>query len=273
MFDHDEGLAIVGGHVYRGTAMPNLYGKYLFADIPSGRVFYIDADTAEIGKISEIKELRTFRFGKEARKLDETLERVDLRFGNDVDGNIYVFQKHVGDVYRLEDLSELLALDHHWYLFKDSLDTGTNIQFVFDDDNQNNSISITMTKGNDVNDTENTSYAYVGASVIPDQMPDSVCDDCVLGVEIEYCLDGELSLLLEQDGMIPGQEYRVKLEATKKINKRFFPLSLFVQPSWVEQKYQLSSKYITGMKLLMDSEIPTTSNIDIHSIRLVLNQK
>ncbi|MDR3712416.1 MAG: PQQ-dependent sugar dehydrogenase, partial [Puia sp.] len=40
-FDHDEGNAISGGYEYTGTATPSLKGKYLFGDIPNGRLFYV----------------------------------------------------------------------------------------------------------------------------------------------------------------------------------------------------------------------------------------
>ncbi len=39
-----EGGAVTGGYVYRGTAMPGLYGRYLFADFVSGRVWVLVAD-------------------------------------------------------------------------------------------------------------------------------------------------------------------------------------------------------------------------------------
>jgi glucose/arabinose dehydrogenase len=47
-YDHDEGIAIVGGHVYRGDDLPALEGKYVFGDFsqgffpPAGRLFYLD---------------------------------------------------------------------------------------------------------------------------------------------------------------------------------------------------------------------------------------
>ena len=43
-YDHDEGFAIGGGFVYRGLAIPELVGKYVFTDFPRGRLFAIDAD-------------------------------------------------------------------------------------------------------------------------------------------------------------------------------------------------------------------------------------
>ena len=42
-YDHDEGFAVVGGFVYRGSGIPILQGKYVFGDIVNGRIFYAEA--------------------------------------------------------------------------------------------------------------------------------------------------------------------------------------------------------------------------------------
>jgi glucose/arabinose dehydrogenase len=39
-YDHGLGCAITGGYVYRGTEIPFLYGKYLFGDLCSGRLWW-----------------------------------------------------------------------------------------------------------------------------------------------------------------------------------------------------------------------------------------
>ncbi|MHB8865245.1 MAG: PQQ-dependent sugar dehydrogenase [Pirellulaceae bacterium] len=57
-YDHDDGISITGGFVYRGSAIPELYGLYVFGDLAlnrtpvraDGRLFYADLDT---GLISE----------------------------------------------------------------------------------------------------------------------------------------------------------------------------------------------------------------------------
>jgi glucose/arabinose dehydrogenase len=38
-YGHDEGVAVTGGYVYRGNAVPGLCGAYLYADYGSGRVW------------------------------------------------------------------------------------------------------------------------------------------------------------------------------------------------------------------------------------------
>ena len=40
-YDHDAGLAITGGYVYRGSALPTLRGEYVFGDFYSGRLWRV----------------------------------------------------------------------------------------------------------------------------------------------------------------------------------------------------------------------------------------
>jgi glucose/arabinose dehydrogenase len=55
-YDHDDGISITGGFVYRGSGIPELFGKYVFGDLAlrnnpprvDGRLFYADLDTGEI---------------------------------------------------------------------------------------------------------------------------------------------------------------------------------------------------------------------------------
>ena len=60
-YDHQDGISITGGFVYRGTAIPELIGKYVFGDlalVPSsggnpridGRLFYADLTSGEINE-------------------------------------------------------------------------------------------------------------------------------------------------------------------------------------------------------------------------------
>ena len=57
-FDHDEGNAISSGFVYRGSSIPELSGKFVFTDMVTGRVFYIDTKNLVPGEPAEIRELR-----------------------------------------------------------------------------------------------------------------------------------------------------------------------------------------------------------------------
>ncbi|UBM57466.1 PQQ-dependent sugar dehydrogenase [Marinilongibacter aquaticus] len=101
-FDHGEANAISGGFEYWGEAIPELKGKYLFGTIVKGRLFYIDLKDIENGKLAEIKEWQVRLNGK-VQSLREITKnsRVDLRLGRDKDGEMYIFTKPDGMVYKL----------------------------------------------------------------------------------------------------------------------------------------------------------------------------
>ena len=101
-FDHDEGVAISGGFEYRGTAIPQLAGKYLFGDIASGKLFYVNMKDLRLGKQAVIKKWKISFKG-----VPTTLvqlcgnDRVEMRFGMDSKGELYLLTKADGKVYKL----------------------------------------------------------------------------------------------------------------------------------------------------------------------------
>lgn len=86
-YDHGDGISITGGFVYRGQAIPELYGKYVFGDLAlrnapprvDGRLFYADLVT---GVIHEFQ-LPGFADGKLPNGL--TVHG----FGEDASGELY----------------------------------------------------------------------------------------------------------------------------------------------------------------------------------------
>ena len=101
-YDHDEGRAIVGGFVYRGSRISDLVGMYVFGDLVNGRIFYVDADALADGSQAEIHEL-TLVYGDATRTLLDIVggQRADLRFGIGEDHEIYVLTKRDGMVRAL----------------------------------------------------------------------------------------------------------------------------------------------------------------------------
>ena len=82
-YSHDDGIAVLGGFVYRGNTVLALPGKYIFGDLTgpgsvSGRLFYLDDLNS-----STVRELR---IGNDERTLGVLLKG----FGQDANGEIYV---------------------------------------------------------------------------------------------------------------------------------------------------------------------------------------
>jgi cytochrome c2 len=101
-FDHDEGNAIGGGFEYTGKALSILKGKYLFGDIPSGRLFYVNVADLKKGREATIREWFVTMNGKQTnlRELCGS-DRADLRFAKDKKGEMYIFTKADGKIYQL----------------------------------------------------------------------------------------------------------------------------------------------------------------------------
>ena len=105
-YDHDEGKAICGGFEYIGNAIPQLKGRFLFGDIPTGRLFYVDMKDVKQGNEAPVKEWQVSLNGS-IKKLSEICgsERVDLHFGKDADGELYILTKADGKVYKIINAS------------------------------------------------------------------------------------------------------------------------------------------------------------------------
>lgn len=103
MYDHDEGIAIAGGYVYRGAAIPQLQGQYVFADLVTGRMFHVPVDELVQGELAEIKELTLLDPTGNPTRLKQIIgaNRADVRFGLDADGEIYLLTKTDGQIRKL----------------------------------------------------------------------------------------------------------------------------------------------------------------------------
>ena len=84
-YSHALGISVIGGYVYRGSAVPALRGRYVFADYGSGRVWTMRAGPLP-GPASQIT-------GSLGRKLSGV-----TTFGQDATGELYVVGN--GTLYR-----------------------------------------------------------------------------------------------------------------------------------------------------------------------------
>jgi len=116
-YDHVDPLllnnvATIGGFVYRHSAIPQLTGKLIFGDNPSGEIFYVSADTLPEGGSDPIRRVlfddkgstKTFLQVIQEKNTAQGVKpanRADLRFGVGPDGQIFVLNKHDGTIRML----------------------------------------------------------------------------------------------------------------------------------------------------------------------------
>ena len=90
-YDHDEGTAIIGGFVYRGSRAPTLAGRYLFGDYAhgpnQGRLFAIDNSSNGTAGAT-FSELRVYGQNGLGMSL--------LGFGEDASHDVYVLANSTG---------------------------------------------------------------------------------------------------------------------------------------------------------------------------------
>ncbi|MBG9378614.1 PQQ-dependent sugar dehydrogenase [Panacibacter sp. DH6] len=105
-YDHDEGKAISGGYAYKGP-IAALKNKFLFGDIPTGRLFFTNIFNIKQGSIAPLQEWSVAIDGKTASL--QTLcgnDRVDLHFGTDANNDLYIMTKADGKIYRIVSAAE-----------------------------------------------------------------------------------------------------------------------------------------------------------------------
>ena len=111
-YDHADPIligraAITGVVAYRSDAIPQLTGRLLFADYPSGEIFHVSADDLPEGGDSAIRRVLLRDGGEQRTFLDliraknreqgrEPASRTDIRFATGPDGRLFLLNKHDG---------------------------------------------------------------------------------------------------------------------------------------------------------------------------------
>jgi glucose/arabinose dehydrogenase len=134
-YDHNNGISITGGFVYRGAGMPELYGKYIFGDLAliprpvriNGRLFYADL------QLGTMNVFTLPQFGSEILPSGQTVHG----FGRDGNGELYAMATDTppngngGVVYKLASVrlaAQVLGntLDLSWPVAGGRLQAQTN---------------------------------------------------------------------------------------------------------------------------------------------------
>ena len=100
----DSGHAISGGFVYRGFRNLPLYGKYLFGDLVTGEIFYTNGNEMRRGQDrAPVHQLQVVdKTGKVVTMAELAgSPRVDLRFGRDAKGELFLLSKANGKIWKI----------------------------------------------------------------------------------------------------------------------------------------------------------------------------
>lgn len=103
--------AVVGGHVYRGSQYPNLYGRYIYTDFCHGRILSLRAN----GNGGWIHEDLT---------ASGPVGYTDI--GPDANGELYVANMYTGTVSRITDASAVVRVNPQLWL-EGPFDAGTSL--------------------------------------------------------------------------------------------------------------------------------------------------
>ena len=100
----DVGHAISGGFVYRGHQVPALLDKYVFGDLVDGRIFYTNEWEMRSGAgLATIYQMKILDGAGRLITAQDLVgdSRVDLRFGTDSAGELYVLSKANGRIWKV----------------------------------------------------------------------------------------------------------------------------------------------------------------------------
>ncbi len=85
-YPHSLGRSVTGGYVYRGAALPSLYGVYFYADYASHRVWALVYEDGQVISNTEVASVQG-----------------PASFGEDEQGELYVCSLGPGTIYRFEE--------------------------------------------------------------------------------------------------------------------------------------------------------------------------
>jgi hypothetical protein len=118
VFDHDEGRAVTDGFAYHGS-IAALNGKFVFGDVPSGRVFASDlaamkkADDGIPSTVAPVEEVQLYMRDASGKRVDvsfrelvektmgQSVARADLHIGRGRNGELFLTSRQDGMIRML----------------------------------------------------------------------------------------------------------------------------------------------------------------------------
>lgn len=161
-----------------------------------------------------------------------------------------------------------IAQNSQWYAFTDSLGTGSQVQPAKGLMNSDLDIDVQMTKAADPKWDPNTDpeYPYAGIVMFFKRSKQSVDISAAQGLTLSYQLAGEVTIMLGQEGIPAGKEYRAVLPPSGNISEVHIPWKNFTQPSWVNNPVPLDLTRVFNIMFLNASKKHSTAKLTISDL-------
>ena len=92
-YGHTEGTAVIGGYVYRGSAIPAMQGRYFFADNGFTTIWSFENNAGTVSDLTD----HTNELEPEGSKTINSISS----FGEDADGELYIVDIGDGEIYKI----------------------------------------------------------------------------------------------------------------------------------------------------------------------------
>lgn len=156
----------------------------------------------------------------------------------------------------------------NWYGFTDSLGTGSEVRPAQSLYNWRGEIEVHLTKAADPAWDPRAPQLYPYAGILMQFKPSGKPVDMVsaTGLAVEYRLEGNVSLMLMQEGMPAGREYRVDLPPQRDFARVYFAWDAFQQPSWVTAPTPKDLSRVVGIAFLNRSKQRSTAHLTVRKV-------
>ena len=153
-----------------------------------------------------------------------------------------------------------------WSSYVDQLETGSLIEPSRKFFTDSGDVEVVMTKASDPDaDEQNPSYPYVGLQLrFPGRQPADLSD--AENLVLTYKLSGPMSLLLAQENIAPGNEFRLELPPASEYSEIHLNWSDFSQPDWVSPRSTLDRTRLTAVKFQITTPEDNTAQLGVRRL-------
>ncbi len=160
------------------------------------------------------------------------------------------------------------AQTSNWYGFTDALGTGSEVNPTQKYFNWRGDIEVHLTKAADPAWDAQAPPQYPYAGILMQFTPSGKPVDLSRsrGMTIEYRLSGSVSMMVMQENIPAGREYRVQLPPQSDFALVSLAWADFKQPSWVATPTPVDLSRVVGISFLNNSTKQTTAHLIVRKV-------